>query len=205
MALTTCPVGHYYDTDKVKECPVCKKLASIPVNHTDLQSQVTVSGYKIGEATGGITELLSPLDTNVSSFDIFEVETEYDAMSDSNSTIGFFELNGIGSFTAGWLVCVQGPDRGKSCTIEIGRNICGSNASNDIVFSDKDILPNMHFSVVYEPKENKFFITPDKGAVFHNGKFLNKPAILRNDDRITVGSTELVFVPFCNKNRSWDE
>ena len=205
MALTTCPVGHYYDTEKVKECPVCKKLASIPSDGFDLQSQVTVSGYKLGEATGGITELLSPLDANVSSFDVFEVDNEYDAMSDLNSTIGFFELSGIGSFTAGWLVGIKGPDKGKSFTIEIGRNICGTNSANDIVFSDTEILPNMHFSVVYEPKQNEFYLTPDKGAVFHNNEFINKPVVLKSDDRIIVGSTELIFVPFCNKDRSWNE
>lgn len=205
MALVTCPVGHYYDTDKVKECPVCKKLEMIPSDKFDLQSQVTVSGYKLGEATGGITELLSPTDANVSSFDVFDVEPEYDAMADSNSTIGFFELSGIGSFTAGWLVAVEGADKGKSFTIEIGRNICGKNSANDIVFSDTEILPNMHFSVVYEPKQNEFFITPDKGAVFLNNEFLDRPAVLKSDDRILVGSTELVFVPFCNKNRSWNE
>ncbi|MBQ7962569.1 MAG: hypothetical protein IJ289_08200 [Clostridia bacterium] len=205
MALITCPVGHYYDTDKVKECPVCKKLDSIPSDCFDLQSQVTVSGYKLGEVNGGVTELLSPKDANVSSFDVFDVENKYDAMADSESTIGFFEISGIGNFTAGWLVSVQGPDKGKSFTIETGRNICGSNASNDIVFSDKEILPAMHFSVVYEPKQNEFFLTPDKGAVFHNNEFLNKPVLLNCDDRIIVGSTELIFVPFCNKDRSWNE
>ena len=96
-------------------------------------------------------------------------------------------------------------DKGKSFTIEIGRNICGKNSANDIVFSDTEILPNMHFSVVYEPKQNEFFITPDKGAVFLNNEFLDRPAVLKSDDRILVGSTELVFVPFCNKNRSWNE
>lgn len=205
MALKKCPVGHYYDTNKVNECPVCKKLDSISGNSFDIQSQVTVSGYKLGVASGGITELLSPSDANMASFDDFDVQNEYDAMSDSNSTIGFFELSGIGCFTAGWLVCVNGSDKGKSFTIEIGRNICGSNAANDIVISDADVISNMHCSIIYEPKQNKFYITPDKGAVFHNGKFINKPVTLKNDDRITLGATELVFVPFCNKNRSWNE
>lgn len=204
MALTTCPIGHYYDTEKVKECPVCKKLATISDNSFSIQSQVTVSGYKLGSPTGGVTELLSPLDANIESFDVFQVENEYDAMSDENSTIGYFDINGIGNFTAGWLVCIEGADKGRSFTIEIGRNVCGSSAVSDIVISDEAVVNDMHCSFIYEPKQNKFYMTPEKGSVFYNGEFINKPVTLKNDDRITLGSTELVFVPFCNKNRSWN-
>lgn len=204
MALITCPFGHYYDDERNTECPVCRRNEQKGESVYDMQSQVTVSGYKLGSPNGNVTELLSSDDLEASLFGADAVENQYDAMADENSTIGFFEIEGIGGYTAGWLVCVDGPDKGRSFTIVVGRNLCGNSAESDICLSDPELVPRMHCSVIYEPKEIKFYITPENGAVFYNGKFINKPTLLKSGDRINIGSSELIFVPFCNKNRSWN-
>lgn len=203
MALITCPFGHYYDDERYNECPVCKRIEQKGNAEYDLQSQVTVSGYKLGSPSGGITELLDNNDLEASLFGA-EIENQYDAMSDENATIGIFESEGVGGYTAGWLVCTEGANRGESFTITLGRSICGSDASNDICVSDSGIEGKLHCSFIYEPKENKFYVTPENGAVFYNGRFINKPMQLKSGDKINIGSSELIFVPFCNKNRSWN-
>lgn len=202
MAIIMCPFGHYYDEVRHKECPVCSKMSSGNHESFGIQSQVTVSGYQIGEPVGGVTELLSA-DEEKNRFADFAIDEQYDAMSDDNSTVGFFEIAGIGGFTAGWLVCVDGNDKGKSFTLTIGRNTCGNMVSNDVVLNDSNVVSMLHCSVVYEPKQNKFFLVPENGTVFYNSKYISNPVELKNNDKILLGDTELVFVPFCNKNRSW--
>lgn len=204
MALVTCPFGHYYDNVKHTECPICAKQQVAASTGHDIQSQVTVSGYKFGSPTDGVTELLPDGEKQRFAFDTFDLDETYDAMSDENSTVGFFDLAGIGEYTAGWLVCVEGMNKGCSYTLRIGKNTIGRDGSCDVQLRDFKIIAKNHCSVVYEPKTNKFFIVPENGPVYFNDKFINKPYTLKNNDRINVGDSLLIFVPFCNKDRRWD-
>lgn len=204
MSLINCSLGHYYDDEKYSECPFCKKAADAAVDSFDLQSRVTVSGYKIGSLTGGVTELLGSDELEASLFDNMDIANQYDAVSDENSTIGYFQLSGIGGYTAGWLVCVAGADKGKSFTIEIGRNLCGSGLISDICIGDSSVAEKSHCSFIYEPKQNRFYVTPENGTVFHNEKFISEVRELHSGDKVGIGETTLIFVPFCNENRRWD-
>ncbi|MCD7774508.1 MAG: FHA domain-containing protein [Clostridiales bacterium] len=202
MALVQCDLGHYYDNSRFGECPMCKKLAQSDRGF-GIQSQITVSGYKIGEGSNGITELLGEHEMPEDA--VPQVEASYDAMSDENSTIGFFSLAGAADLTVGWLVVTDGEERGKSYTLFTGRNRCGSGSSNDVVIDDRGAAAERHCSITYEPKENKFFLAPENGAVFCNDKFISEPILLKSGDKIHIGKTDLVFVPFCTENRRWSE
>ena len=203
MAIVQCAFGHFYDDEKELFCPICSRQQSGATGDGgfDLQSQVTVSGFSIGKSSEGATEMLDGTEFQPEQFDL---SPEYDIMQDPNATVGFFDLQGVGSYTAGWLVCTAGSNRGESYAIRLGRNFGGSAPGNDIVLSEKDVADIGHFSVIYDPKKNQFHLVPENGAVFLNGEFIANPEPLKADDEIDVGSAHLIFVPFCNEHRTWE-
>lgn len=107
----------------------------------------------------------------------------------------------------GWLVCVDGPDRGTDYRIRGGNNYLGRDMSMDIC-----ILNDMHVSgrnaavIGYDDVERQFFFGPAGGhnAVRVNGKMVINAVTLSPYDELTVGTTRLMFVPLCGERFDWN-
>ena len=107
----------------------------------------------------------------------------------------------------GWLVCVDGSNFGKSFELYFGRNFIGRDNSMDVCLAgDNTISRNRHAILIYEPKQRMFFAQPGES---HELFYLNDEVVLnsvqlKDRDRITIGKTTLVFVPFCDESFGWD-
>ena len=106
---------------------------------------------------------------------------------------------------SGWLVCVSGPDFGRDFRLRYNNNFIGRDMDMEICLaSDNAVHKSKHMSVVYEPKERKFFCGPCGGALCSlNGKTLTKTSELRDYDRLKLGNTELIFRSFCGEGYQW--
>lgn len=106
----------------------------------------------------------------------------------------------------GWLVVWNGPGRGISHVIQPGSNSIGR-AKADIVLNhgDKGISSEGKLSVEYEPRTNTFaFVNRgSKNVPLCNGAPVHTSHSLNDGDVMTIGDTELMFVPFCNASRRW--
>lgn len=119
----------------------------------------------------------------------------------SNQTHGFLPV-------VGWLVCVDGPDRGRDYRIHDGYNSIGRSANMDIcIAGDTKISREKHAVVAFDPDEKMFFFAPadGKNLVKLNGKTLMMAAELHAYDTLTIGSSKLKFVPFCGEEFSWTD
>lgn len=108
----------------------------------------------------------------------------------------------------GWLVCIEGPDRGRDYRVRAGYNRIGRSESMDICIpGDPSISRERHAVIAYDPEERVFFFSPDEGKnlVRLNGKLLMGPGELHAYDAVTLGATKLLFVPLCGERFSWDE
>lgn len=108
----------------------------------------------------------------------------------------------------GWLVCVEGPDKGRDYPIRDGYNTIGRDPSNDIaVQNDFHISREKHALVAYDRRERVFFYGPCEGRniVRLNGKMLMQASEIHAYDMIDFESTKLMFVPFCGERFNWDE
>lgn len=106
----------------------------------------------------------------------------------------------------GWLVAVNTAVKGCSYNLKLGNNMIGHGKLADISLdSDLSVTSGVHAVILYNEISRNFFIDPCNGSylVWLNGQPLKRRAELTAYDNISVGSTELIFIPFCGEKFSW--
>lgn len=119
-------------------------------------------------------------------------------------TRGAFEQDPV----VGWLVVVGGPGIGQFRPIFEGNNSMGRAASNRIPidFGDDAISAEEQAYIRYDSAERSFLFVPNlakTNVVSLNEKRPTGAVELTQMDVITMGRTQLVFVPFCGPDFDW--
>lgn len=179
MAVIQCKHNHYYDDAKFDECPHCLRLSQ---GETDTEG-ATVSMDTSEDVTQGLNNLIGKYS--------------------EEKTVGLYAKKGF-SPIAGWLVCIEGKERGRDYRISSGRNFAGRALNMDIVLCDDPrISREKHFSIAYDPHSVSFAIIAGQSDTYINGERVTEPVTMKDGDIIEVGETKLVFVPYCKKERTW--
>lgn len=110
----------------------------------------------------------------------------------------------------GWLVIVGGPGIGSYRPVFEGNNTVGRSTSNRIPidFGDDAISGEEQAYVRYDSADRSFLLVPNlskTNVVSVNEKRPTSATPLQNMDVITMGRTQLVFVPFCGPEFDWGE
>ena len=105
----------------------------------------------------------------------------------------------------GWLVCVKGSDFGADFRIHEGWNTIGRDTSNDIVINDPTVSAQKVVTLLYDDPTKAFIVARGEGRNPSrvNGRPLVSEKELAAFDKLTVGETELIFVPLCGEQFSW--
>jgi len=108
----------------------------------------------------------------------------------------------------GWLVIVGGPGIGQFRAIFEGNNSLGRSAANriSIDFGDDAISADEQAYIRYDSAERSFLFVPNlakTNVVSVNEKRPTGAVPLAPMDVITMGRTQLVFVPFCGPEFDW--
>ncbi|MCC6342040.1 MAG: FHA domain-containing protein [Bryobacterales bacterium] len=106
----------------------------------------------------------------------------------------------------GWLVCVEGADKGRDYRIHTERNFIGRAQHMDICVSgDDSISRERHAILSFDPKKKQFWIQPGEstGLVYLNGDAVYVPMELKDRDLVELGQTKLMFLAFVNSGFQW--
>ena len=108
----------------------------------------------------------------------------------------------------GWLVIVGGPGLGAHKSIYEGNNTVGRGSSQriSIDFGDDAISTEEQAYIRYEGADRSFLFVPNlakTNVVAVNDKRPTSAVTLHAMDVITMGRTQLVFVPFCGADFDW--
>lgn len=108
----------------------------------------------------------------------------------------------------GWLVVVGGPGIGQFRPVFEGNNSVGRAESNRIPidFGDDAISAEEQAYIRYDSAERSFLFVPNlakTNVVSLNEKRPTGAVELTQMDVITMGRTQLVFVPFCGPDFDW--
>lgn len=194
MTLLMCSQGHYYDSKKDAECPMCRKLKDSTLRSSmgGINSQRTVSAWQLHK--------------NASSEDVIVLGSSRQFEADDGKTIGIFSAKKGNDFVTGWLVCVKGPERGRDYRLHNGYNNLGRGTDQDVfVADDPEISRDGHCSIIYDPKHAQFLLMPLKGNLVYMGeKLIEHPTRLESGDRFQAGSSEFELVAFCRKEHTWE-
>lgn len=182
MKLIRCEHGHYYDTQQHSRCPSCgaKSVANTLAQLKSAESETSVGITQVrGQAVSG--------DVGVT-------------VAMVRKTMGFDPV-------VGWLVCVQGPERGRDYRIRSERNGIGRGADMAVcIMSDDTISRENHAFITYNPRKLSFRLAPGegRGMVYLNGEEVDAPMPLLAYDRIELGQTHLIFIPLCSEQFHWE-
>ena len=110
----------------------------------------------------------------------------------------------------GWLVIVGGPGLGTHRSIYEGNNTVGRASSQRIAidFGDDTISGEEQAYIRYDSSDRSFLFVPNlakTNVVQVNDKKPTGAVALQAMDVITMGRTQLVFVPFCGPDFDWAE
>lgn len=110
----------------------------------------------------------------------------------------------------GWLVVVGGPGLGAFRPIYEGNNAVGRGASQRIPmdFGDNTISSEEQAYIRYDSMDRSFLFVPNlakPNVVAVNNKKPTGAIKLELMDVITMGRTQLAFVPFCGEEFDWSE
>ena len=127
--------------------------------------------------------------------------------SDSGKTVGIYRKTTGFNPVVGWLVCIEGTQKGKDYRIYDGVNTIGRDERMDICLrGDTSISRENHAKLGYDKKHNSFHIIPVEGAetIYLNDEPVYVPMVLKNNDIIEIGVFKLRFISFCDESFVWD-
>lgn len=119
---------------------------------------------------------------------------------------GTFEQDPV----VGFLVVVGGPGLGSYRAIYEGNNTVGRSTNNRVAldFGDDAISSEAQAYIRYDSNDRSFLFVPNlakTNVVSVNEKKPTGAVELRPMDVITLGRTQVAFVPFCGKEFDWSE
>lgn len=186
MGVVQCPKGHFYDDRKNTSCPYCEQ--------PDQDESVTVQFRE---------DMIIHDAIKLQVQDVIHYEGDFD----DQKTQRFFAKEKGNDFVTGWLVCVSGPEKGRSYSLSDGFNRISRGKSVDTAIcieEDYYISRGCHCAVVYEYNKNTFYIVAQEGnLVYLNDKFLENPEVLQTGDILKIGKSEFEFIAFCRGDRKW--
>lgn len=197
MEMKQCSNGHFYDASKFTECPNCNS-ASANVNMTrplDVGPTMPVSreAQSAGSASGHTYSMATP---------------NKGAIADNERTVALIKHKTGIDPVVGWLVCIEGNDKGRDYRIHSENNAIGRGENMDIcIHGDNTISRENHAFISFDAKDKIFYFRPGDGRsiVRFNGKALFNTTEIAPYDTIELGETKLVFIPLCGERFDWSE
>jgi hypothetical protein len=123
-------------------------------------------------------------------------------------TIAFFSAPEGTQPVVGWLVSIKGEYLGKSFALKAGNNAIGRAMNMDVPLpQEPTVSRNKHCTITYEPHEQVFFIQQGEssGLTYLNGELVMAPVRLQPYDRVALGATAFLFIPFAIEGFHWED
>ena len=124
------------------------------------------------------------------------------------ASIGLMESTIDRSPVVGWIVCVEGPEKGRDYRIRAGKNMVGRSWKMDIcIAKDQKLMPTNHAVILFDAADCSFRLEHGDAEAdcFKNGEQVTETVLLEENDRICFGESEFVFVPYCKPGRLWEQ
>lgn len=191
MAMKRCEIGHYYEADKNISCPFCGVV--------DLHIDPTVAKVRTGAASQAQADPDAPTAARG--------QARHAVERDPGATVGVVRKKMGIDPVVGWLVCIDGPEKGRDYRIRSERNFVGRDPKMDICIGGDDAISRDNHAVIsFNPKKNTYLLMPGegRGIIYLNEEEVAVPMELKAYDMMEIGQTRLLFVPFCGENFKWE-
>ncbi len=228
MSRVFCPLGHAYDSEQFSSCPICQPGQSMGETMAFTPNGAGAIGGGLGETqaftpsgaapAGGAPSMpWTPGAATVSLGKNGASPTPQGfgatAPVGGGATIRMPSHSGAGKEeniapVVGWLVCIDGKEKGKDYKIVAGGNTIGrigGNVTPDIVLKDEQVSRGAHATLFYDPDDDNYVLQSGQvhGLTKVNGALLTGSITLNYHDKIKMGSSIFLFEPLCREGFSW--
>jgi hypothetical protein len=224
MSTVECGRGHLYDASVYSSCPYCNsaqqpiRFGGTPVDQGGKTMPLAGGGNPdFGTMNAEGLQTMSPMGYSGFQPDVSVIADGKTAppkgygtpksVVDENKTVGMMrEKHGVEP-VVGWLVCVEGKQKGKSFELKGRINTIGRSDKMDIsIRDDKTISNENHARLGYGEKNNRFTLIPaeNKNVIYLNNEDVYIPTPLAAYDIIDFGETKLIFIPLCCDKFNWN-
>ena len=181
MALTECANGHLYDSAQYPTCPYCGGN----MNRMEFSAAPDPG---VGKTVGVAPSAPAP-------------------QPDTGKTVAVFQKSFSRERVTGWLVCIEGAEKGKDYRIAAKNNSIGRGENADICIKDPAVSRENHARLSYDGKHNKFYLIPADSTnnIYINDEPIFVPTLLQKGDAIELGESKFIFIPFCDEAFSWQK
>lgn len=223
MAITECGKGHVYDTDQYAVCPYCNTTPSIINFGEDDAGEKTVApgmfdrsdpvparkGYMSNPEDEGKTVAPESYRRHLEDEGKTVAPESYRKhIEDEGKTVGVFMSEHKLEPVVGWLVCVEGAEKGRDYRLWARINSIGRGENMDVSIKKDDTISKVnHAKLAYDPKHNNFQLIPGESInnIYLNEEPVYTPVKLSAYDLIEIGNSKLLFVPLCGENFNWTD
>jgi len=188
--------GHYYDASVHAQCPYCVAPAGPPMNPPAGSFDIGHTMPIMPQAGGGSSEIGKTM----------PMTKHEEAQAADSKTVALVKDKLGYEPVVGWLVVLEGKEKGRDYRIQSDNNFIGRSSKMDInIAGDDTISRENHATVSYDSRDRIFYLSPGDGKaiVRLNEKALFSTAKLESYDIIEVGKTKLIFMPLCSERFEW--
>lgn len=107
----------------------------------------------------------------------------------------------------GWLVCVDGPERGRDYRIRSGNNRIGRDETMEIVIREDHTISRVKQAIItFDGRNGRFVVKEGDGRslIYLNGEPVDNSAELSPWAMLEMGKSKFCFVPLCGEAFSWE-
>jgi hypothetical protein len=195
------------ERDSSADCQSAAELPQeeMPASEPDQQFVQTV--LAIGGITPEIREEPALAASPYEQFVQVEPVAESATLDPDQKTVMLFKESKAFNPVVGWLVSVEGPERGRDYRIKSGMNEIAREEDPEVdivIKGDSTISRRHHAEIQYDPEDNVFYLIKLKNeAVKVNDVTVKRPTRLSPYDVLQFGTSRLVFVPLCSEKFHW--
>lgn len=229
MEIVRCSNGHFYDSEAYHTCPRCEAEKNGGVAKT--AGFIATEAMNIGGHTPADNIMQTDYFRTQAERTNWQKTTDAKAEASKNYPKTTFsrdvEVSPIPKTTSvregeeasskaaestrpvvGWLVCIQGPTKGKDYRIVDQNNYIGRNANMEIsVPEDPSISAERSAIIAYDFHTRSFYFGLGSGhnMVSINDRIVFNPEKIKAYDVLGIGSSKFIFIPLCGEQFEWNE
>ena len=131
---------------------------------------------------------------------------EDESQKDTGKTVAVMSRSMSSAPVVGWLVCIEGVNKGKDFRLFAKNNTIGRSDKMDVcIKGDNTISRDNHARLAYDEKHNKYHLIPAEStnSIYVNEEPIYVPTIIKTGDIIELGESKFIFVALCGDMFSW--
>ncbi len=188
MEVKQCGKGHFY-SGEYESCPFCFADQKKEIENLKWETTLDRNDNSISDTSTA---------DRINRFEIDDIEVTTPVVP----TMGTINCDPV----VGWLVCIEGPNRGKAYRLHSGTNFIGRRNNMDVrIENDLQVSIRNAASISYDDRSKTFFLERGDGRnnIYLNGSVLRRAEDVVRFDRIAIGGSEFLFMPLCGENFDW--